>query len=230
MPFITCSILHIPRSRRWKALQAFGRLRMALSGVPGLCFGKAMGCGKGAVFSLSPDWGRYAILAEWESISAYTVFLQSPAWQRLAAQATGGKHLQLQPIHSKGFWDGRQPFQVNKAAAIPQGVPLAVLTRANIRLSKLRTFWQHSAAASKAIEGAPGLLYSLGIGELPFISQATFSIWDGAESMKQYAYRNPPHIAAMQSKQAHSLFTEEMFVRFAVLQEQATAQALVHAG
>ena len=226
MPFIACSILHIPQGRRWKALQAFGRLRMALPKAPGLRFGKAMGCGQGAVFSIAPDWGRYALLTEWESTAAFHAFTQSPAYQRLAAQSDTGKHLQLQAIHTKGCWDGKQPFQAVTAAETPLNTPLLVLTRANIRLSKIRTFWKHSFVTSEAIEGSPGLQYSLGMGELPFIRQATLSIWDNAESMKQYAYRNPAHIAAMQSKKAHGLFTEEMFVRFAVLQQQDRVEAL----
>lgn len=226
MPFIACSILHIPKGRHWKALQAFGRLRIALPKAPGLLFGKAMGCGQGAVFSISPDWGRYALLTEWQDETAFHSFIQSPAYRCLAAQSTTGRHLQLQPLQSKGYWDGLQPFQPDTTAPIPQDAPLLVLTRANIRLSKIRAFWKHSFAASKAIEGAPGLQYSLGLGELPFIRQATLSIWGNAESMKQYAYRNPAHIAAMQSKKMQGLFTEEMFVRFAVLQEQDTAAAL----
>ena len=47
--------------------------------------------------------------------------------------------------------------------------------------------------ASKAIEAAHGVLYYKGIGEWPFIQQATISIWNSLEEVMQFFYKDNAH-------------------------------------
>lgn len=71
--------------------------------------------------------------------------------------------------------------------------PIAVLTRATIRLSKLNSFWKNVDGVAQQMAGAHGLITSIGIGEVPFIKQATFSIWENKELMKAFAYQMHQH-------------------------------------
>jgi len=62
-----------------------------------------------------------------------------------------------------------------------------------------------------------GYRYSLGIGETPWFRQATFSIWDSKDSMKQFAYGRPRHKEVIQNTRKEDWYSEEMFVRFKIV-------------
>jgi spheroidene monooxygenase len=53
----------------------------------------------------------------------------------------------------------------------------------------------------------------VGLGEAPFLRQATFSIWDSVHDMNQYA-RSGAHLRAIQAALQHGHFAESMFARF----------------
>jgi hypothetical protein len=61
------------------------------------------------------------------------------------------------------------------------------------------------------------LQFSLGIGEIPFLKQATFSIWENIESMKSFAYKSADHIAVIQKTRTENWYREELFVRFRIV-------------
>ena len=98
---------------------------------------------------------------------------------------------------------------------------MAVLTRADVKLWKIRSFSRHAADTSAAVAGHPGMQFSLGMGEWPFVRQATFSIWDTDEAMKAYAYKNTTHIAAMRGKNKEQWYGEELYARFAIAAESS---------
>ena len=54
-------------------------------------------------------------------------------------------------------------------------------------------FWKAVPSASSAIENAEGVQYFKGIGEWPFVQQATLSIWNSVEDVKKFAYKNRTH-------------------------------------
>lgn len=62
----------------------------------------------------------------------------------------------------------------------------------------------------------PGLIFSVGIGELPLIQQATFSIWENIEAMTDYAYKSPQHKKVIQMTQKINWYKEELFARFLI--------------
>jgi hypothetical protein len=65
--------------------------------------------------------------------------------------------------------------------------------------------------------GANGLITSLGIGEVPWIKQATFSIWENREQMKQFAYQMQQHAEVIGKTRRENWYSEDMFVRFRIL-------------
>lgn len=211
------SLLQFSEGQHWKALQDFVWLRQLLPKQRGARFVKVMGCGKGAVFSITPDWGRYAFLTIWDSAEDATATFQHPRWQRAQSRAASSLHLHLLPISSHGKWDGGDPFQPVLPTA--NAARIAVITRADVKLWKIRSFSRHAATTSAAVAAHPGLQFSLGMGEWPFVRQATFSIWDTEDAMKTYAYKNATHIAAMRGKNKEDWYGEELYARFAVAAE-----------
>ena len=66
---------------------------------------------------------------------------------------------------------------------------------------------------SREHQNAEGIIFSKGIGEYPFIEQATFTVWESIGSMNNFARRNT-HQSAIQVTREKKGFREEMFTRF----------------
>ena len=96
---------------------------------------------------------------------------------------------------------------------------IAVLTRATIRLNKLNSFWKNVPLVNAAMQSAKGLQASYGIGEIPFIKQATLSIWDNIDAMKTFAYKMKEHQTVIAKTRKENWYSEEMFTRFEVIAE-----------
>jgi len=216
-PIVLFSLLSFSKGDRWKAVQHFARLRFALPKAQGARFVKVMGCGQGAVFSVWPDWGRYAFLTIWDNPANAADAFRMPLWTDLQARTHRCQHLRLKPLRSHGLWDGGDPFAPLVSPVETERT--AVLTRADVKPWKLRSFSRHAAQTSAAILHHHGLQSSLGMGEWPFVRQATFSVWDSEAAMKAYAYKNASHIAAMRSKNKERWYGEELYARFAILAE-----------
>ncbi|MDI9364432.1 MAG: hypothetical protein QM541_05745 [Flavobacterium sp.] len=61
---------------------------------------------------------------------------------------------------------------------------------------------------------AKGFVTSFGIGELPFVKQATFSIWDSKTNMKNFAYNLHQHKEVISKTHKEDWYSEDMFTRF----------------
>ena len=59
----------------------------------------------------------------------------------------------------------------------------------------------------------------MGIGELPLVEQATFSVWSNAEALEGFAYRSPNHAKRIRETHRYGWYSEEQFTRFAVLSD-----------
>jgi hypothetical protein len=138
------------------------------------------------------------------------------AWYRLFQCSI--THYGLKAIEGHGTWDGKHPFGQLPRQSDYEG-KIAVLTRATIRISKLSAFWGHVEKAATNLERQPGYLTSIGVGEVPWIKQATFSIWSSKADMKAYAYRHMQHQDVIRKTKKENWYREEMFVRFQVLQQ-----------
>ena len=96
-------------------------------------------------------------------------------------------------------------------------VTVAVLTRATIRINRLKNFWKNVNAAASGMATASGFILSYGIGEVPWIKQATFSVWQNKESMKAYAYKMQTHADVIKKTRKENWYKEELFVRFQII-------------
>ena len=96
---------------------------------------------------------------------------------------------------------------------------VVVLTRATLKISKLLRFWSFVNMASDAIKKAKGVEYFKGVGELPFIQQATVSIWKDEASINIFAYKNKNHSEIIRKTKRESWYREDMFTRFELIGE-----------
>ena len=195
-----------------------------LKNTQGLKFHKQLGSGAAQGFSIWPDWQVYAQLMVWESRAAFNQFLEkSSYYQENLRQSKEYLHVLLQPNQSKGTWNGIQPFHTSKEASSESDY-MAVITRASIRPMKMLSFWYNVPAVSKHINEQKSLVFAKGVGEWPLIEQATFSIWNKKEAMQDFAYQQKEHREVIKKTREKDWYSEEMFVRFQVLDYFGTWQ------
>ncbi len=187
-----------------------------LSNVTGLQFHKMLGTGAGNGFSIYPNLGQYAMLSVWDNTQkAEEFFIQSSFQQEYNDKASHRSLYYLRPVHGHGLWDKVEPFYYQ--APLEQDSPWAVITRASISKRRMLEFWRHVPSVSKSIEDRPGLKLSIGIGEWPLIQQATFSVWESLNHMKDYAYKSRLHREVVTKTRDRQWYSEELFARFQVL-------------
>ncbi len=197
---------------------AFFQMQFAhahMSKTPGLQFYKLMGSGRNLGFNPLPDWGVYAILSVWDNEkSAHLFFQQAAIFKRYQSHSSENWTVFMKVIQAKGLWAGGNPF--NPSTDIDKSNPLiAVITRATIRTRKLLQFWRYVPTSQRPIQdGCPGLLYTKGIGEVPLLQMATFSIWKSMDDLKNFAYHSPEHQVAIKKTRELNWYKEEMFIRF----------------
>ena len=176
-------------------------------------FWKLMGSGHNGTFDLQPDWQQWAILATWESQKDFDSFYRdsfiSGWWKAFKCEKWT---LLCEPIQSHGKWDGFDPFQ--STPITDYSGPVAVLTRATIRLNKLKGFWSNVDSVATLMTSAKGYITSFGIGEAPFYRQATFSIWESVDDVKAFAYRSREHAEVIKKTREENWYREELFARF----------------
>ena len=216
----------------------FALLAMALHRLPLLfnrkiSFHKTLGCGRGGTFSKWPDWQQWGLLVVLKeddmksntSITDHQQLLKAvygkliSGWWKFFGCETWT--VVLQPIEGHGTWDGKEAFGHLPTKTDYEGM-IAVLTRATIRGRKLARFHQHVEAISNDMRKADGFLFSIGIGESPRLRQATFSVWQSKEQMKQFAYKMKDHAEVIQKTRKENWYSEDMFVRFKVIETWGT--------
>jgi hypothetical protein len=196
---------------RGARMRGFGRLafgRWRLGSVPGLTFRRFMGAGAGGGFGLSHQ-GLF--LAFTDDVSATAFLATSPLIAHMRADADAWFSVKLRAYSSRGRWSGVEPFPAH--AARPASGPIAVLTRASIRPSKVASFWRHAPPAQADLGHADGCRLAIGLGEMPLFRQATFTLWDSEAHVAAYA-QTGAHLAAIKAARAGCHFTEDMFTRF----------------
>ncbi len=219
----TLTLFGYPRRAQLWAFLQMGLAQRALANVPGLRFWKLLGSGHGRGFSLQPNWGRYGFLAVWETPThADTFFASAPLMATYRRHAAEIWTIRLLPVQAHGAWSGINPFL--PLSLQPITGPVAVLTRAAIRWPQLINFWRAVPATSQAIEQADGLLASIGIGEAPFVRQATFSLWRSVADVQKFAYGLNVHRAAIQRTRAEKWYREELFARFVPIASEGSWQ------
>lgn len=197
----------------------------ALGGLPGLCFAKVLGSGFEGGFGLRPSPSRQGLFLLFDDESSADHFCtESTLMQSYERRSSECCVLKLRAFASRGTWAGT-PLPL--AVDAPTAGPIAVLTRASIRVSRAVRFWRMAPAAQADLQHAPGCLLAAGLGEAPLLRQATFSLWRNAQAMETYA-RSGAHLLAIQAAQRERFFSESMFVRFVPLQVRGSWLGRVH--
>lgn len=195
---------------------AFGMMQFAhkpLSNQPGLVQYKLMGSGKDG-FNPFADWSVYALLQIWENESAANSFFESSTlFEKYTGKSVQRWTLYLRNIKAKGSWSGINPF-VPSTQINPDNSYIAVITRASIKPKMLFTFWKHVPDSQVPLIGNPGLIYTKGIGEVPFMQMATFSLWKDKASLMDFAYKSGAHTKVIKKTKTLDWYSEELFSRF----------------
>ncbi|WP_298931342.1 hypothetical protein [uncultured Ramlibacter sp.] len=209
--------------------QAWGWMRLAagpasFKDVPGLLFAKVMGSGHGGGFTLRPSATHQGLICRFSRFDLALDFLHGKQVSALRKRAQTSWLGVLAVTASRGSWD-QQTWPLTHASngvdaerdpAAPAR-PLAILTRASIVPSQAMAFWRHAPAAQAELQKAPGCLLAMGLGEAPLVRQCTFSLWQDAQAMRDYATRGAHQVAAAAAHR-HGFFSESLFVHMDVLQ------------
>ena len=229
---VTLTIVRYPKVFVPVALFSMAIFRLPLWLNRGVKFYKLMGCGRNGTFDKNPDWQQWALMVAREDEAINTI--QNTSTHELICSTYGNFIAEwfrvfrcetwtvvLEPAEGHGKWDGKEPFGKLNIKPIENG-PIAILTRASIRLSKLKSFWQNVGGVAQQMDGAKGFVTSVGIGEMPYIKQATFSIWTSKEAMKAFAYEMKAHSAVIKKTRSENWYSEDMFVRFRIIKSSGT--------
>jgi hypothetical protein len=213
---VTVHVFGVPGRRIPSALVLMARDGRAVRRTPGLVFARMLGTGDGTSFTVSSsDFRHWAIVASWRSAAAADDFEGSPvvrSWSRIAQERL---RVRLAPLTSRGRWGGQEPF----GSPSPRRVdgPVASITRARIAVGKLPTFWRAVPPVAEDLARIAGLRLAIGIGEAPVGYQGTFSIWQSAQAVTEFAHRRVAHQLAVRRTAEERWYAEELFARFEVL-------------
>ncbi len=204
-------IVRYPRFMGWAGFLSMAFFRFPLWLNQKISFWKLMGTGKNGTFDKTPDWRQWALLLVNKNIDEQETPSFIEYWWKIFHCEKWT--ILLEPIEGHGLWDGKQPFgQLSKQT--DYSGPICVLTRATIRIQKLQRFWSHVDAIASQMAGSEGFITSVGIGEIPWIKQATFSIWTNKDAMKAFAYKMKDHAEVVVKTKKEKWYSEELFVRF----------------
>lgn len=212
---VTISFFKFRKGRsQWRALRSMGLSPRILPAVEGLSFGKMLGSGGGNGFSIFPNLGVYGLLCVWNTEEhAGTFFQHHPFFQDIREETREIWTTYMQTAMVHGEWEGSCPFDIT--TSFDKKNPLAVLTRATISNKRLLHFWKHVPKVSRSMNAyQEGRLFSVGVGELPLVQQATVSFWENSHFMQAYAYNSPFHKDVIQKTRSLGWYKEELFARF----------------
>ncbi|HCV51349.1 hypothetical protein N9602_02960 [Saprospiraceae bacterium] len=213
---VTCLTL-IKYSSLSTKIWGFGMMQFAhkhFTKVNGLEFYKLMGSGKGTGFNPWPDWSTYAVLTIWKNKAAADAFInEGDLFKKYTQKAKNVCNIYMYNTKAHGLWTGRNPFRAATDIKLDTEL-ICVITRATIKMSKLRKFWKYVPTSSKPLENNTDLIYTKGIGEVPIIQMATFSVWKNKEAINAFAYKSHEHTKAVKMTRDLKWYNEELFSRF----------------
>ena len=219
---ILISFFQFPPEKRIRAMMQMALIPPKLKNIEGLTFYKMLGTGGGSGYGFKPDFRTYALLTVWNDQQKALSFEENSRIMSFFRKHTNEIYsLFLRPIQSRGTWSRVNPFH-SSAKATEEKI-IVVLTRATLKLRYYIPFWKRVHGVSKSHEGLPGLIFSKGIGERPWIMQATFSVWNSTEAMLAFAYnKDGKHYEAVSTTKKMKGFKEELYARFELIETKGT--------
>jgi hypothetical protein len=204
---------------------AFTQMGLGVKNLPrktkGLTFCKLVGSGGGNGFSIRPNFSVYGLMCVWENEEdSKDFFKKSDFFSKYREKTSELWTVWLQTTMVHGVWDGQVPFTKEREFDVTQ--PVAVLTRATIKLRFLPYFWKFVPRTSRSVYEESGRIFTVGIGEVPIIQQATFSLWEDAKKMMDYAYKSQFHSEVVKKTRELGWYSEELFARFFPYEEEGT--------
>ena len=194
-----------------RALARLGTDRRLLRSVPGLRFWRLLGTGSGASTGPGADLGRTAMFAIWDDEASLDAFHARMA--RRWADADEAWHVRLRAAGGHGSWRGVKVTQELRPGSGDAG-PVAIITRADVRLRSWRSFRAAGRPVSDEMLQADGLLAVAGIGEAPLGRLGTFSLWCDLAAARTYATGKPTHRDVVRRTRQENWYGEELFARF----------------
>ena len=199
------------------AFSQMGFARKKLKKIKQISFFKLFGSGIGEGFTPYPNTSVYAILSVWNNLGeAENNIEEREIYESYRTHSIENWTVFLSPISSRGYWDKTNPFKPNKNEFKKKDHMLAALTRATIKPKIMLKFWSKVPAISKVIGNDKNVLFKMGLGEIPWFHQVTFSIWPNAKTMADFARKDGPHAKAIKSVREGNWFSEELYARFEV--------------
>lgn len=195
------------------ALARLGADRVMLARVPGLRFWRLLGTGRGADTGPGADLRRTALFAVWDDEAALDRFVARRTIERRGVEEAYS--VRLRAVGGHGAWNRFDVLGALDRAEPAAGEPVAVITRAQVRVRHWRTFAAAAREVSGELQQAPGLLAVCGIGEAPVGRQATFSLWRSAGDARAFAHDTARHADAVRRTRAEGWYGEELFATLA---------------
>jgi hypothetical protein len=201
------------RARIW-GMKQMRDTQHGLEGIQGLRFHKMLGTGGGSGYGFKPDLGTYALLTVWENPDMAETFESGSELMKVFGEHAIEKYsIFLSNLQSRGYWSKQEPFLPGEPD--PNNKLIAVLTRATLKARYYYQFWKRVGRVSQSHIGLPGLIFTKGVGERPWIMQATFSVWRSVEDMTAFAHqKDGKHFEAIQTTRRLNGFKEELYARF----------------
>ncbi len=197
-------------SDKWWVFKQMGQFSWKRKLIQKFGFFKMMGTGSGNGFGIIPDFGTYIWIVTTDNLNA---FLTEEPIPRFLIRLRQMRIFEMFPTKAHGLWNKKRPFEDIDNQENGEDFPLiSVITRGSIKRSMWWKFWKYVPVVSRQIPSQS--LFSIGMGELPLVEQATFSIWKDENEMKTWAYQNASHRQVIDLTRRLGWYDEEMFARF----------------
>ena len=213
---VSISFFHFESNKFWAFKQMVEAKKFFLNN-DNLSFYKILGTGGKGGF-IYPDFSVYSLLCVWKKPELLNDFIENSTHaKQIQNKAKKRVDYIMEPIFSNGLWDNINPFKINSNRKTNYKNKIGVITRGKIKLSKQIDFWLSVSSASDAIQNAAGVEFYKGIGELPLLSQATFSVWKNSKSINDFAYKNKAHSEIIKKTRERKWYSEDLFARFEIM-------------
>ncbi len=193
--------------------------RFSLRNIHGLQFFKVLGSGFEGGFSTKPSFHKQGLFCVFDSEQHAKQFrTHSTLVQSYLKHSREFFAVTLNTFSTRGSWANTQ---LDVTANAPVSGPIASLTRAAIKPLKANAFWKNAQPAEVSINQSEGVILSAGLGEAPYLRQATFTIWEDETALNAYAQQGA-HLAAIKAAYGQQYFSESMFTRFTPSEMEGT--------